>query len=105
MKTNKNGGFIKMLIIILAVILLLSYFKFDLREFIDSPPVQKNLSYVWDLLQTAWNDYLSKPILYFWNNIFVELIWDNIRDVLEGLKKPVEGSGEEALRAFNQLFS
>lgn len=73
MKTN--GGFIKIIVLILIAVLVLSYFNFDIKSFVESPQTQSNLGYTVSLSNTIWNNYLSKPITYFWNNIFLGLLW------------------------------
>ncbi|OHA46529.1 MAG: hypothetical protein A2541_00290 [Candidatus Taylorbacteria bacterium RIFOXYD2_FULL_36_9] len=61
MKTykNKQGGLIKMIIIIIIAIAILSYYGVDIKDFVTSPQVQKNFSFVWNLwLQYIWDPFL-----------------------------------------------
>jgi len=35
---------------------------------------------------TVWNSYLSQPILYFWHNIFIDLLWNSFIDNMERIR-------------------
>ena len=83
---NPNGGFIKTVLILIIIILVLSYFGFDIKNFIDSPTTQKNLGYVWGLGKTVWNKYLEKPLTYLWKNVFVNLLWGSFTSNMERIK-------------------
>lgn len=70
MKINKNeGGFIKMVIIIVIAIIILSYYGVDIKTLITSDQVQSNLSYVWGIVVKIWD-------------LFVEYIWTPIIGLL-----------------------
>jgi hypothetical protein len=47
-------GFIRLVVMLVIMILVLSYFGFDLKTFIAKPIVQDNLSYAWELVQQGW---------------------------------------------------
>jgi len=85
-QSNKQKGFFKIIILVIIAIIILSYFGFDLRAIIESPETQGNLGYVWGLVVTVWNNYLSGPILYLWNDIFIDLLWDSFIDNMNRLK-------------------
>ncbi len=82
-----NTGFIKLIIIIIIIILVLSYFNIDIRGIVESPQSQSNLQYVWGWVVLVWNNYLANPVLYFWNNIFIDLLWESFVDNLERIKQ------------------
>ncbi len=84
--TNKQRGFIKWILIIIIAVIILSYFGFDLRTIVESPETQGNLGYVWSIVAGVWTNYLAEPILYLWNDIFIDLLWDSFIDNLERLK-------------------
>ncbi|MEA2112862.1 MAG: hypothetical protein U9P50_02730 [Patescibacteria group bacterium] len=83
---NDNRGLIKWILIIIIAIIVLSYFGFDLRSIIESDQTQGNLGYVWGGVVMVWDTYLSQPILYFWHNIFIDLIWDAFVENMERIK-------------------
>jgi len=83
---NDKRGLIKWIIIILIAVIILSYFGFDLRAIIESDATQGNLGYLWGLGVTVWNSYLSQPILYFWHNIFIDLLWNSFIDNMERIR-------------------
>jgi len=82
---NQQGGFIRMIILIIIVLAILSYFNFNVRSFIESDMVQKNFGYVWDWVQRIWNNYLAAPFAYLWR-VWVEYIWDAFIDALQKFK-------------------
>jgi hypothetical protein len=86
LRINKQQGLIKLIIIIIIAIIILSYFGFDLQAIVESPESQGNLGYVWGLLASLWNNYLMQPVLYFWNNIFIDLLWETFISNFERIK-------------------
>ncbi len=56
-------GFITAILLIIAAIVLLGYFKINIQTVASSPTVQANLQYAWQLLvqgmQSGWNYLLS----------------------------------------------
>jgi len=92
---NDKRGLIQWLVIVLIAVLVLSYFGFDLRAIIESEGTQGNLGYLWGLGVTVWNEYLSRPILYFWHNIFIDLLWNSFIDNLERIKNGQPTTYEE----------
>jgi len=83
---NKQGGLIKWILIFVIFIIIISYLGLDLRAIVESPETQGNIGYVWSLTTTAWNNYLKSPVLYFWNNIFIDLLWESFVSNLERIK-------------------
>jgi hypothetical protein len=83
---NQKRGLVKIIILILIAIIVLSYFGFDLRGIIEAPQTQENLSYVWGLAVFVWTNYLMQPVLYFWNNIFINLLWEAFVNNLERIR-------------------
>ena len=93
--TRKDSGLIKLILIIIVAILVLSYFNFDIRAIVESPQAQENLGYVWGFVKHVWDDYLSRPILYFWNNIFINLLWESFVENLLKIKAGEPGIFEQ----------
>ena len=54
MRANKQIGLIRTLLIIVVGILLLSYFRVDIRNLIENKLTQENLNYLWGLAKTVW---------------------------------------------------
>jgi len=74
-KTPTNRGFINMIILLIIVLLVLSYFGYNLRSIINSPNTQDNFSYVGGSIVDIWNNYLKVPATYAYN-LFIDLIWN-----------------------------
>ena len=86
MLDKKQGGFIKLLVLFVILIVIISYLGIDLRAIVQSPETQGNLGYVWGLVVTVWDNYLERPVLYFWNNIFINLLWESFVNNMERIK-------------------
>ena len=71
----RNGGLIKMIIILVIALLILSYFGFNLQNIVNSPTTQSNFSYVWNQLVSLWDNYLQVPATYLWD-LFVQYVWN-----------------------------
>ncbi len=83
-KIPANKGLIKMILVIVIALLILSYFGFNLRELIDSPTTQENFHTAANFAIDIWNNYLKKPVMYVWNEIFRTLIWNPAIEALRG---------------------
>ncbi len=77
-RNHTSKGFIKYIIIIGAVILVLSYFGFNLRSIVESDTSKGNFSYVWNGVVQIWNTYLAQPAHWLWKEIIVDIIWELI---------------------------
>ena len=89
---NTQSGFIKLILLVIIAILVLGYFNIDLKSLAEKPSTKNNIGYVVSLGSKAWNNYLSKPVLYFWNNIFVGILWEafvNNFDLIKQGKPPI----------------
>jgi len=83
---NDNRGLVKWILIVVIAVIILSYFGFDLRSIVEADATQDNLGYVWGGVVMVWNEYLSTPVLYFWHNIFIDLLWDSFVENMERIK-------------------
>ncbi len=77
MKTNQRG-FIQLIIIIVIVLLILGYYGFDLKKFIDSPGVQNTWNYIWNAIKFVW-DKLTGAIS--WILAKSNISWSDIKNV------------------------
>ncbi len=82
---NKNKGLIKWIFLIIIAIIILSYLGFDLRSIVEADETQNNLNYVWGGVVMVWDNYLANPVLYFWQNIFLDLIWSAFVENMENI--------------------
>lgn len=83
---TNQGGFIKLVIIIIVIIAILSYFNINIRSITESDLFKENFSYVWNWIVFAWDNYLERPFVYVWNDIFLDLIWNPSIDALRELR-------------------
>jgi hypothetical protein len=59
-----NRGVIKILFIIIAAILILSYFRVNLRELFNPSNFSINSTSVWRFLKMVWGDFLISPMIF-----------------------------------------
>jgi len=91
-KLDTNRGLVKLIIVVVVGIVILSYFGFNIREIVEDPTTQNNITYVWGLTISVWENYLKAPVMYVWQNVFVDLIWDLFLSGIENI-----GNNSEAL--------
>lgn len=84
-KTNYNGGLIQLILLIIIFILIISYFGINIRKIIQSDTGKDNFGFIWNILQQIWgyivliwDKYLSGPVGFIWNGLFVDIIWKNL---------------------------
>ena len=89
MKINKQkGGIIRWLVTIIAIIALASFFfNFSIQAVVENEQTQENASYITTKLNTFYQEHLAANVGYIWNNIIVDLFWNNIIDNMERIKK------------------
>lgn len=76
MKYNQGASLIKIILIIVLLIVFISLLGWDIQtDVVENEQVQTNFSFVIDWINTLWDNYLASPILYLWNDIFIELLW------------------------------
>ena len=79
---NKQGGLIKMIILIIIAIAVLSYFRIDIKEFFTSPMFKTNMGYIGNFLKDLWSNYLAEPAHKLWE-VWVDHIWGPFMDMLK----------------------
>jgi|SRR3989344_762845 len=83
---------IRIFIFVVIVLLVLSYFGFNVRSLAESPTTRENFSFVTTFIVDIWNDYLKRPATFLWKDIFIKLIWN---PAIENLQKINSGEGNE----------
>lgn len=69
MVKKASQGFIKILLIVIAILFVLTYFGVNFRQVVDSDTGQENISFLkeigtdaWSFCQSVWSDYLAEPV-------------------------------------------
>ena len=78
---KKERGFIKYLFYFFIIIMILSYFGFNINEFMNKDTTQNNLHYIMNILIDIWNNYI-KPIYDYLANLIENFITGNIDSIL-----------------------
>lgn len=76
---NKERGVIGTIILIVIGLGLAGYFfDFNIIEFLKSDAVQN----IWDYTKRAaliiWENFLRTPVIYIWQEVVIDIIWENI---------------------------
>jgi hypothetical protein len=66
-KNHRKGGFVQIIIIVVIVLIVLGYLGYNVAEIVNTPSVQSNLAWGWDIARTAWNKFLEKPAMIVWD--------------------------------------
>ncbi len=82
---NKNGGFIKMIIILIIVIATLSYFKINIGSVVKSEPVQA----VWGFTKTLTTNYIEPAGVYVWDKVLRDFIFKDVVSFFKGAQKQI----------------
>ena len=66
------------IIFVVVVILVLSYFRISIKSVVESPAGQENINYVGGGLKTFWTDHLQKPVSGFFNYFTLKINKDGV---------------------------
>lgn len=86
-----QGGFVKMIIFIIIILIVLGYFGLNIQDILKSPLVQKNLTYAWNLTTYVWQNYLKAPAVFLWDKLIIGLGWNSLEKLI-GNNKAVSPS-------------
>ncbi len=89
---SKGLSLIGVLILGFFALLVLSYFKVNVKDVVQSPTGQDNIHYVGDTTTSFWDRYLRQPASYLWNDVWLPIFWrpfiENMKDIRDG--KPTD---------------
>lgn len=68
-----NRGLVKAIILIVVVLLVISYFGFNLREIVNSETFQNNWEFIKEAIVWLWDNIFKAPIEFIWNSILLPL--------------------------------
>lgn len=80
---NKSRGLVKAIVLIVVALVVLGFFGYNLRDIVNSPTVSENLRYAWGLAVKLWNTIFARPALWLWDNIVIDLIWNNAQKIFK----------------------
>lgn len=99
---------IKYIILALIVIIVLSFFGYDLKAIIEAPLTQNNLHYVGGGVKHVWDEYLKGPLTYLYRNVFIGILWQafihNLGRIDAGAPTELENAGQRLLHVGDQPY-
>lgn len=76
-KYKRGFGLIKFILTIVIIVVFISLLGFDLeQDVVMNPAVQTNFSFVVSWLSSIWDNHLASPLLYVWNDVIIEMLWE-----------------------------
>ncbi len=76
MKNNSQSGLIKLIILVVAIVIILSYFGINIQNIAESKTGRANFGYVWQIVLWVWDwlvglyqQYLSGTVNSAWEAI------------------------------------
>ena len=85
-KEKRGISIVGVLFLGFVLLLVLSYFRINIRSVVESPEAQDNINYVGGGTRNLWNDYLKKPASYLWNDVFVNIFWQSFINNMERIR-------------------
>lgn len=85
-----SRGLVKAILLIVVALVVLGFFGYNLRDIVDSPTVSENLRYAWGLVVKLWNVVLVRPALWLWDNVVIDLLWNNAQKIFKIGAPPIE---------------
>jgi hypothetical protein len=101
-KNGGNSGFLKIVVLIIIGIFILSAFKLNLRDVVNSPELRSNVSYAYSLVKGVWDNYLKAPVLMFWNSAFNNVIFIPF---IQNMNNMISGQGTSTFFSLIPQFS
>jgi hypothetical protein len=73
-------------------LLVLSYFHVSVKNIVESPTGQENISYVKGETTTFWDTYLKEPAHYLWYDVWINIFWKGFIHNMERIRdgKPTD---------------
>ncbi len=99
-KINQNQGLIRTILIIIIAVIILGYFRIDIRGVWNSPTVQNNLNFLWESTQYLWKSYLKEPANFLYG-IFYNYLWFSF---IENMERIREGESTTIIEDLPQTF-
>ncbi len=99
---------IKYIILALIVVIVLSYFGYDLKAIVDAPVTQSNLGYVWSGVSWGW-DQVKGPVTYIYNNVIIGILWQafvsNLGRINADAPTELQNAGSRLMNIGNQGYT
>jgi hypothetical protein len=84
---NSERGFVSTIFSIIGALIILQFvFKVDVIGFLKSPDVGEVFSYLKRFVVLIWEKFLVAPASFLWHEVFINIVWNTIKDGFEILK-------------------
>jgi hypothetical protein len=82
-ETQKGFGLLRTILILAVLLVIISLLGVNFeQDVVQNEVVQTNFGYAVGWLADLWSNHLSAPVLYVWNDIFIELLWNPFVEML-----------------------
>lgn len=84
---NKQGGFLRMVVIVIVTILILVYWGEDIKKFLETDQAKQIAKKIIVIMRDIWAGYIKVPLALIWDKVVVDIIWNMILKPLIGQVK------------------
>ena len=87
----------------LILILILSYFKVNIKSLFENENAKENFSYVGNNSKNFWDKYFKDPASYLWNDVLVDIFWKSFISNMERIRDGKPTDLENAVPRINAV--
>lgn len=77
---------IRLILILVILLVVMGLAGFSVKDAFQNPQVKSNIEFVTKPIVEGFNNYIKPSLLYFWNNIFIKLLWSSFISNMERIK-------------------
>lgn len=75
-QSQSGFGLLRFVLGVVILIVFISLLGYNIeQDVVQNEAVQSNFAYTVNWLSGVWSNHLASPILYVWNDIFIDLLW------------------------------
>lgn len=86
----QQRGFVKSIILVIAVLIILTFIGVDVVGTLAGEEVRRTATEIGKIGKTlygnyilpAWSNYIFKGLVYVWNELVIDIIVDNTKDIV-----------------------
>lgn len=75
---NRQGGFLRMIVIVIVTILILVYWGEDIKKFLETDQAKQIAKKIIVIVRDIWVGYIKVPLALIWDKVVVDIIWNMI---------------------------
>ncbi|NCU28137.1 MAG: hypothetical protein EOM85_00465 [Candidatus Moranbacteria bacterium] len=91
--------------LVILIIIALILFKVDIKDKIESPQFQKNVTYITAFAKDVWQNYIALPLQSKANTWFMGVASDGLEKIQDSIKEKSDGllDTKNIQKSFNKI--